>query len=303
VRSLTARLPVLLLGLGALAYPAAGQTPSPLSGIVEDAQRLDHPTAEARFEALTALLDERGLTYEIQTFPNPRAAEAGPAEGRNLIVTIGDGERDLVVGAHADAAPLEDGSLSHGMVDNASSVAVLARLAEALQDESLTHRLRLVFFDLEELRLLGSAHYVGTPDAKRVVAMVNLDINGYGDTVIYGPASNAGNADVYGALERVCEANGHDCLEFEQFPNSDDRSFQAAGIPNISIGLLPSNEARQLHGLLNAGPGNPPPDGPPPPIFGIIHTPNDTADHLDAAGMTLAYEVALALVRELDRAR
>ena len=282
---------------------ATSQPAEPLPGIVEDAQRLDQPTAEERFDALTGPLDERGLTYELQTFPNPRADKVGPAEGRNLVVTIGDGERDIVVGAHFDAAPLEDGSLSHGMVDNASSVAMLARLAETLAGESLNHRLRILFFDLEELQLLGSAHYVGTPDAERVAAMVNLDINGYGDTVIYGPASNDGNTEVYDALERVCQAGGHDCIEFDQFPNSDDRSFQAAGIPNISMAVLESNEASQMHALMHAGPGNPPPDGPPPPIFTIIHTPNDTADHLDAAGMTLAYEVALGLVRELDRSQ
>lgn len=289
----------IITTLALASVPTVAQPLEPLPGIVEDAQRLDQPTAEARFGALTALLDDYGLTYEVQTFSNPRATEAGPAEGRNLIVDIGEGERDLVVGAHYDAAPLEDGSLSHGMVDNASSVAVLARLAATLSNESLDHRLRILFFDLEEMQLLGSAHYVSTPDAQRVAAMVNLDINGYGNTVIYGPASNDGNTEVYDALERVCAVGSHGCLRFEQFPTSDDRSFQVAGIPNISIGLLPSDEARQLHGLLNG----PPPGGPTPPIFGIIHTPNDTANHLDASAMTFAYEMALELVKELDRSQ
>jgi hypothetical protein len=201
----------IITTLSLASVPTVAQPLEPLPGIVEDAQRLDQPTAEARFDALTALLDDYGLTYEVQTFSNPRATEAGPTEGHNLIVDIGEGERDLVVGAHYDAAPLEDGSLSHGMVDNASSVAVLARLAATLSNESLDHRLRILFFDLEEIQLLGSAHYVSTPDAQRVAAMVNLDINGYGNTVIYGPASNDGNTEVYDALERVCAAGGHGC--------------------------------------------------------------------------------------------
>ena len=99
----------IITTLSLASVPTVAQPLEPLPGIVEDAQRLDQPTAEARFDALTALLDDYGLTYEVQTFSNPRATEAGPTEGHNLIVDIGEGERDLVVGAHYDAAPLEDG--------------------------------------------------------------------------------------------------------------------------------------------------------------------------------------------------
>jgi Zn-dependent M28 family amino/carboxypeptidase len=301
----TGALSLALLGLS-LAPPQStfAQGPPPLPGLVEDATRLDQPSAEARFDALTALLDERGLTYEIQAFPNPRADEVGPAEGRNVIVTIGDGDRDIIVGAHADAAILRDGSLSHAMVDNAAAVVVLTRVAASLEERDLRHRVRLVFFDLEELRLLGSAHYVGTLDRLErdaVAAMVNLDITGYGDTVIYGPAGGDGNEAVYAAVRQACADGGHACLEFDEFPQSDDRSFQAAGIPNVSLGTLPRVEAHQMWLLLNAGRDSGLSERFAPPIFGTIHTPNDTADKLDAAGMTLAYEMLLGLVLELDR--
>lgn len=281
--------------------PLLAQGPAALPELVADATRLDHPSAEARFDALTALLDERGLDYEIQAFPNPRADEVGPAEGRNLIVTIGDGDREIVVGAHADAAILQDGSLSHAMVDNAASVVVLTRLAASLEERDLRHRIRIVFFDLEELRLLGSEHFVDTLDRDRVTAMVNLDINGYGDTVIYGPAAGSGNDAVYDAVRHACADGGHECLEFDQFPQSDDRSFQAAGIPNVSLGTLPRVEAHQMWLMLNAGPESGLRERFAPPIFQTIHTSNDTADKLDAAAMTLAYEMVLGLVREVDQ--
>ncbi len=298
----TGALSPLLLGLILATGQVAGaQAPASLPGLVEDATRLDQPSADGRFDALTALLDERGLAYEIQTFPNPRADEVGPAEGRNIVITVGDGDRDIIVGAHADAALLQDGSLSHAMVDNAASVAILIRMASTLADLDLRHRVRVVLFDLEELGLLGSRYYAQTMDRDRGAAMLNLDINGYGDTVIYGPASGAGNATGYDAVRRACEAGGHECLEFDEFPPGDDRSFQAAGIPNVSLGTLPGDEARQLRSMLSAGPGSAPRAVAPPPVFQIIHTPNDTADKLDAAGMTLAYNVVMGALLELDR--
>jgi Zn-dependent M28 family amino/carboxypeptidase len=273
----------------------------PLSDLVEHATQLDQPSADARFDALIALLDEHGLAYEIQAFPNRRADEAGPAHGRNVSVTIGTGDREIIVGAHADAAMLRDGSLSHAMVDNAGAVAVLARVAQTLATQALRHRVRVLFFDLEELNLLGSEHLVGTLDPSRIAGMINVDIAGYGDTVLYGPAVGEGNDVMYAAMRHVCADASHRCLEFAQFPPSDDRSFQAVGIPNISLGTLTELEAHQLWLMLNAGPDSGLADGFVPPILRTIHTPADTADKLDAAGMTLAYNVVMGLILELDR--
>ena len=274
----------------------------PLSSLVDDATRLGQASAEARFDALIALLDERDLLYEIQPFSNPRADEVGPAEGRNVVVTIGTGDRDLIVGAHADAAVLEDGSLSHAMVDNAAAVTVLVRVSEALQRVELAHRVRVLFFDLEELNLLGSRHFVETVDRDRIVGMINLDITGYGDTLVYGPAAGDGNEPLYGAIQRMCGDAGHQCLEFDRFPPGDDRSFQAAGIPNVSLATLPRLEAHQFWLMLNGeSDGSGLRDGFAPHILQTIHTADDTADKLDPAGMTLAYNVVMGLVLELDR--
>ncbi|MDA1093348.1 MAG: M28 family peptidase [Acidobacteria bacterium] len=304
------RLSILLvgaIGLGWAPLSAGAQETvftaetGPLPGLVDDATRLDQASAEARFDALIGLLEARGLSYEVQTFPNRRVAESGPAQGRNVSVLIGTGAEEIVVGAHADAAQLGDGSFSHAMVDNAASVAVLVRIAATLPRFAIRHRVRVVFFDLEELNLLGSEYMVTTLDADRVAAMINLDIAGYGDTVIYGPAAGPGNGAVYRAVAQACADGGHPCLEFDQFPQGDDRSFQAAGIPNVSLGILTSVEAHQLWLMLNGGPNSGLAERFVPPILRTIHTQADTADRLDPEGMTLAYNIVMALILELDR--
>ena len=118
------RLSTFLVGLALATTPELrAQESTPPPSLIENAVRLDQSSAAARFDSLLGLLDEHGLVYEIEAFPNPKAGEVGPDIGRNVIITVGSGDRDLVIGAHADAAILSDGSLSHGMVDNAAAVA------------------------------------------------------------------------------------------------------------------------------------------------------------------------------------
>lgn len=276
--------------------------PGGLPDLVADARRLDQPSSSERFDAMLALLRERELPFEIQPFAASRTEEGPRVDGRNVVIDIGTGDRGLVLGAHADAAVLDDGSLGHGMVDNAASVAVMIRVAETLPRYALRHRVRVVLFDLEELGLLGSTHFVESLDPGRVAAMVNLDIAGRGDTVVFGPAAATGNRRPYAAVRRACAESEHACLEFAEFPRSDDRSFQAAGIPNVSLGTVPGPEAHQMWLLLNSGDDESGlADGFVPPILRIIHTPNDTVEQLDSAAMTMAYNMVMRVVLQLDR--
>ena len=144
---------------------------------------------EARFDALTAMLRGRGLTFAVEPFTIEKPLGREPrTEGRNVVVTLGESAEEVVIGAHYDAVRLADGSLSLGAVDNAASSVMLIRLAEALRAEKLPVRVRVVWFDMEELGLVGSAQYVKQHGADRIGAMLNFDINAYGNTIVYGPS-------------------------------------------------------------------------------------------------------------------
>jgi hypothetical protein len=287
----------------ALGTGAALHAPStaPLPGVLEDLARFAGHDNVARGDTLLRIFRERGLEPEIQRFPN-RAQQREPRpEGRNLIATIGAGSRDIVVGAHYDAARLPDGRVTGGVVDNGAGAVILTRVAESLTRHALRHRVRVVLFDLEEVGLLGSQAYVAAGATDRIAAMVNVDIAAYGDMLVYGPTTHEGNDDVYRGFRAVCAVQLVPCLESPQFPRSDDRSFQDAGVPNISLAITPAVEAHQMWLLLNAGPAAGLREGYMPPIFGIIHTPADTLDHADAAAMTRMHDAVVALVLELDR--
>jgi hypothetical protein len=285
----------------ALVTPSGLSAPAPLADLVSDAQLLDQPSNAARLEALQGLLRTRGLGFTLQPFPNESRQRDSRERGHNVVLdALGPDRPEIIVGAHFDAASLGGGRLSHGMVDNAAGVTVLTRVAQTLQARQLRHRIRIVFFDLEEAGLQGSKHFVSSLDRATARFMVNVDIAGYGDTILGGPTAAPGTDALHQTLSRACAAGGYNCLHLPAFPNGDDRSFRAAGVPAISLGILPALEAHQVWLLFNGGKNSGLAGGFAPPILKTIHTPEDTVDKLTAAGMTRMHDAIVGFLLELD---
>lgn len=285
-----------------LAAPAASQPDE--QRLVADAQRLLAPSNAERIAALEALLDQRGLSYVAHEFPGPRDRNDSRQVGRNLVLTFGTGLPAIVVGAHADAAQLQDGSLSHGMVDNAAGVVALLELAESLRDDPPDRQVRVVFFDMEELGLVGSEAFVSTLQPSAVAGMINVDIVGYGDTVLFGPDGSdraeppgAGGMTLADRVRHVCAGQSLVCVSTPRMPPSDDRSFTGAGIPSVSIAMLPAAQTHQIWLLLNGGEQSGLREGWVPEILQTIHTDRDTTDRLEPQTLGRAARLLTQLVR------
>lgn len=274
----------------------------PLTGLLDDLGRIVGRETAERGNELFRMFEERGLEPLGQEFP-ATATERQPREtGRNLVATVGEGPRDIVVGAHYDVVRLQDGSVVGGAVDNGAASVVLTRVAETLGRHELRHRVRVVLFDLEEAGLLGSRAYVQAEGAGRVAAMVNVDVVVGEGTLMYGPTSHAGNDTVYRSLRVACAASEISCMGFPRYPPSDDRPFQAAGIPNVSLAMNGTTEAHQMWLVLNAGPESGLREGFVPDVFRVIHTDKDTLERVSEAAMERLHDMVVALVLELDRA-
>jgi hypothetical protein len=289
-----------------LAFFATLQAPAPEArdaGLAADAGTLaSAPTNEARFDALVALLQARNLSFTVEPFTiDQRIGHEPRTEGRNVVVTIGDGPSDIVIGAHYDAARLPDGVLSKGAIDNAASSVLLVRLAATLRAEKHPFRLRIVWFDMEELGLVGSGKFVQQHRDDKIAAMVNFDINAYGDTILFGPW-RADNASLRRAVVETCGLEDIPCMNFTQMPPGDDRSFLKAGIPNVSLALLPALEAHQLWLTLAGGPKAGLAQGTMPAIFRNIHSAEDVPEKLNDDNMAMVLRYARSLVRALGRA-
>ena len=245
------------------------------------------PNNVQRREAIVKLLAERGIMAETQAFGD------GNRAGVNLVVTLpGRESRSILVGAHYDRV-----SVGQGAVDNAASCAALIELIGAFRSSPLgRHTLRFVFFDQEELGLLGSRAYLQSKTDRPVYA-VNLDVFAYGDTLFVM------SQQTDGALARAVQASGDaqripvTMVPPNRYPGSDHLSMIAAGVETVGLALV---DKADVDGILAASPTTLVP-GKGPRILNIIHTPGDTLAEVKPDQMALAIPVVEQAIRSIDR--
>ena len=280
----------------------AAQEPEFLESLLADVVRMEAKPNNERGEVLQSVLTEYGIPFELETFEIRSRPDYPRTTGTNIVVTIGNGDRDIVIGGHYDAAPLGNGEFSPGATDNAASAVILTRLAVALVESDRDARIRIVMYDMEEIGLLGSANFI-RQSRRRISAAINLDINGYGDTLFYFlPEGPAGTGALFDAMTAICSGTEFRCKGTPAYPASDHLTFANARIPSTSLAILPAADVDAL--IAMADPARQArPRGAPPSILRVIHTANDTSRLVDPEAMWQTYRAVLALVEELSPAR
>lgn len=258
------------------------------------------PSNEARTAVVIAQLRAAGFEPMVETFVGGDR-RTGEMEGRNVVITIGDGPREILLTAHYDAVKLRDGTMSHGVVDNAASVVGVIEAAKILRSKALNHRIRIILFDQEELGLIGARKWIEAHGLANVAAVVNSDVAGYGDTMMYGQNNGAQSAFVTRAVQELCAERAMQCVGYPMYPPSDDRAFSAAGAPVVSLGFQDQVGAHQMWLAFNGGSSNGLADGFVPQVFRLIHSAEDTMERIDPATVALAGATYAALVERLDR--
>jgi Zn-dependent M28 family amino/carboxypeptidase len=257
------------------------------------------PSNEARTAVVVAQLRAAGFEPTVETFTGGNG-RTGEMEGRNVVVTIGDGPREILLTAHYDAVKLRDGTMSHGVVDNAASVVGMIEAAKILRGKALNHRIRIILFDQEELGLIGARKWIEAHGLANVAAVVNSDVAGYGDTMMYGQNNGPQSAFVTRVVQELCAERAMQCVGFPVYPPSDDRAFSAAGAPVVSLGFQDQIGAHQMWLAFNGGEANGLAEGFVPQVFRLIHSAEDTMDKIDPATVALAGATYAAVVERLD---
>lgn len=276
-------------------------TAAPKLTIAQEVASFVQPTQAARLAALKALLDTHGLAYEVQPFASGKPG--APPEGYNVVVTIGKGDRDILLTAHYDAKVLNDGTLVDGVVDNAASVVALVHAADALKGRKPRHRVRILFTDLEEYGLLGAKAYAAGPDAGRVAGVINFDISAYGDTPFFAVPQQPEGAFLDAVVKAGCKAARETCRSFTVYPASDHKAFWLRYIPATSFSYLPAAEVEQLDAFMLESRKASLNTLPKPRALGLIHTPDDRMAEVDPATVKRAAKLAVAMVRAFDARR
>ncbi|PQZ82970.1 MULTISPECIES: M20/M25/M40 family metallo-hydrolase [unclassified Brevundimonas] len=285
----------------AVAVAALLSTPA----LAQDAEALKaqvgayvQPSNSERMNVLVGQLRAAGFNPTIETFEG--GGRAGPMQGSNVVVTIGEGAKEILLTAHYDAVKLRDGTMSQGVIDNAGSVVALIEAAKILRDKPLSHRVRVIFFDQEELGLIGAKKWIEAHGVANVAAVVNSDVAAYGDTMMYGQNNGPQSAFVTRATQELCAERALQCVGFPEYPPSDDRAFSAAGAPVVSLGFQDEVGAHQMWLAFNGGKENGLAEGFVPQVFRVIHSKDDAIEAVEGATIATAGATYAALIQKLD---
>ncbi len=107
----------------------------------------------------------RQITLEYQ-----QRIESG--KGKNLIFDLlhKESKEYIVIGTHFD-------SWSFGAQDNSIGVVMLVALAEYVSKRGYKKNIRLIFFDAEEVGMVGSKWHINHADIKNYIAYINLEMS------------------------------------------------------------------------------------------------------------------------------
>lgn len=133
----------------------------------------------------------------------------------------------IVVGGHYDSVPRGPGAN-----DNASGVASILEAARALANAPTPRTVQFVLFSGEELGLYGSAAF-GSERRQGVVAMINLDMVGWGERLMIG-ASQGTSETALNAAGQAAQRLGIQVSRFRS-GGSDHVSFERFGIPTVFL--------------------------------------------------------------------
>jgi Zn-dependent M28 family amino/carboxypeptidase len=197
--------------------------------LLDDLHRLATADQAARRNALLTLLREIDAPFTLAR------ERLGPHRPENIAVRFHEeGEQRLVLGAHYDSVPGSTGANDNG----AAVVVLLAWLRLALAHPPRIP-LEVVFFDLEELGQLGSQAYLDQVGAEHVLAMMNLDICGVGDTILVAPRHYVELGPLRQPLQSAALAGANPYEVVDQLPPGDNLTFERADIPTISVCMAP----------------------------------------------------------------
>jgi Zn-dependent M28 family amino/carboxypeptidase len=183
--------------------------------------------------------------YE-HAFTRPRRNRPDSVTGVNVVAMLPgtqDPDRIIVVSAHYDHVGVRNGQIYNGADDNASGTAAVLAMAAHFKARPPRHTMLFVFFDAEELGLVGARAFVAAPPVAldRIGANVNMDMVSRSDKEELW-AAGAGHypqlrplLDSIAAEAPVKLLLGHDSgAGRDDWTNlSDQGAFHAVGIPVV----------------------------------------------------------------------
>ena len=224
--------------------------------------------------------------FEVQYKAHPHAKETEERTARNVVGYLDNGASyTVVIGAHYDhlghgimgSRHTGGPTIHNGADDNASGVAGLFRLAEALAAGRATQNNYLFLaFSGEEMGLFGSKYFVKNPtiNLKKVNYMLNLDMVGRLNEEKVLSVNGAGTSPDWDTLLANLSVGGISTVISESgIGPSDHTSFYLEDIPVLHFFTGQHED---------------------------YHKPEDDSELVNYKGLLLTTDYILALIEELD---
>ena len=188
-------------------------------------------------------LDARCTISEIQSANVVAMVEGTDPKIRDKYVTVG---------AHLDHVGLDGGMVFNGADDDASGSVAVLEVAEAIALDPPGHSVIFILYTGEEMRFMGSQHFVLNPPVplESIRVNINLDMVGRPDGGARELATNVGGEMASALREIISEVNTQntrlrlDHAYDQYFMMSDHVSFYLSGIPVI---FLHTGDHADLH--------------------------------------------------------
>ena len=215
-----------------------------------EGRRVGSPGGARARRYLVERLRGLGLRPIGAGFEHPFALADSGRTGVNLLALIPGTrrpERYLVLSAHYDHLGIVRGEIYHGADDNASGVAAVLAIAEALRQTPPAHSVLVALFDGEEAGLLGAKAFLAAPPVPRdrIALEINLDMVGHSERDELYVAGTAFHPEFRAPLDSLAARApirlrfGHDRGSGPEdwTDQSDQGPFHAAGIPFLYFGV------------------------------------------------------------------
>ena len=267
--------------------------------LLDTVKKLEYKSDIERLSTLKQILKSNKIKFIEQNYSYFKF------KGTNVFVDCGNlnSKKHIILSAHFDAV-----SGSPGANDDASAIAILIDVIEKLRKLKLKNRIRIVFFDDEEIGRFGSISYIKEYRLKDLIAVYHLELCGYGDIFGLWPITKI-NEDSY-ALKIIESVLKNKKIYFERLPQlpafwGDDLSFRNAGFKHaLCISVGPKEEKEQIKKFVKSNVLKIIFDyytGRAPKMFKLYHSPEDKGEYLSEKPLKMVSDVLVNTVIRIEK--
>ena len=260
-------------------------------------KKLENKSNEERKNTIINILKIKKIKYKLEQY------SYFGKKGVNIIVEFCKGKKYSIASAHYDVVPG-----SPGANDDASAIAVLFKIIENFKKIKLKNKVKVIFFDDEEIGRLGSLSYIKKHGLKDLIGVYHMELVGMGDSIGLWPITKFNeNSYVISNIEKVLEKKKIYLERVGDLPAfyGDDLSFRMQGFEHaICISVVYKKDKEKLKSFVKSSipmiilKYN---LGLVPKMMKLYHSKNDKSIHLNESAMEITAEVLTESLINLDK--